>query len=104
MEKEKRWIKIGKEKEDKMERDIIVIGGGPAGMASAWACAKLGAKVLLIERYGFLGGMATSGLVGSILGHYLNEEEPAVGGFLKFLIEETNKLGGCEGWETAFKK
>lgn len=87
-----------------MERDIIVIGGGPAGMASAWASAKLRAKVLLIERYGFLGGMATSGLVGSILGHYLNEEEPAVGGFLKFLIEETNKLGGCEGWETAFKK
>ncbi|MCM8772576.1 MAG: FAD-dependent oxidoreductase [Candidatus Omnitrophica bacterium] len=87
-----------------IERDIIVVGGGPSGMASAWACAKLGAKVLLIERYGFLGGMATNGLVGSILGHYLNEREPAVGGFLKFLIEKTNKFGGCEKWDTAYKK
>ncbi|MCM8832381.1 MAG: FAD-dependent oxidoreductase [Candidatus Omnitrophica bacterium] len=87
-----------------MERDVIVIGGGPSGMAASWACAKLGAKVLLVERYGFLGGMATSGLVGSILGHYLNENQPAVSGFLKFLIEKTHKMDGCENWEKAFKK
>ncbi|HOK55718.1 MAG TPA: FAD-dependent oxidoreductase [bacterium] len=87
-----------------MEKDIIVIGGGPAGMASAWGCAKQGAKVLLIERYGFLGGMATAGFVGSILGHYLNEKEPAVSGFLKFLIEKTYQMDGCEKWESAFRK
>ena len=87
-----------------MERDIIVIGGGPAGIAASWASAKLGAKVLLIEKYGFPGGMATAGLVESILGHYLNEKEPAVSGFLKFLIEKTNEFGGCEKWENAFKK
>jgi len=87
-----------------MERDIVIIGGGPAGLSASWSSAKLGANVLLIERYGFLGGMATNGLVGSILGHYLSEKEPAVSGFLKFLIEKTHKLGGCEKWEDAYKK
>ncbi len=87
-----------------MEKDVVVIGGGPAGMAAAWASSKLGADVLLTERYGFLGGMATSGLVGGILGHYFNENEPAVSGFLKLLIEKTNKLGGCEKWESVYKK
>ena len=87
-----------------MKCDIAVTEEAPSGIASAWASARLGAKVLLIERYGFLGGMATTGLVGSILGHYLREKEPAVCGFLKFLIEKTNYLGGCEKWETAFKK
>ena len=43
--------------------DIIVCGGGPGGVCSAVAAARAGKKVLLIERYGFLGGMATAGLV-----------------------------------------
>ncbi|HXK45640.1 MAG TPA: FAD-dependent oxidoreductase, partial [bacterium] len=87
-----------------MKADIIVIGAGPAGMAAAWAAAKNGADTLLIERYGFCGGMATTGIIGSILGHYLNEKEPAVAGFLKALVEKTAELDGCEKWETAFKK
>jgi hypothetical protein len=43
--------------------DIIVAGGGPGGVCAAVAAARAGKKVLLIERYGFLGGMATAGLV-----------------------------------------
>ncbi len=43
--------------------DIIVLGGGPAGCAAAIAAGRLGANVLLVERYGYLGGMATGGLV-----------------------------------------
>ena len=43
--------------------DVIVAGGGPGGCGAAVAAGRLGAKVLLIERYGFLGGMATAGLV-----------------------------------------
>lgn len=43
--------------------DIVVVGGGPGGVGAAVGAAKEGASVLLIERYGFLGGMATAGLV-----------------------------------------
>ena len=43
--------------------DVIVTGGGPGGVPAAVAAARNGARVLLIERYGFLGGMATAGLV-----------------------------------------
>src|SRR5439155_6409415 len=43
--------------------DVAVVGGGPAGTAAAVAAARLGADVLLIERYGHLGGLSTGGLV-----------------------------------------
>jgi len=43
--------------------DVAVIGGGPAGCAAAWAAAKAGADVTLIERYNCLGGLSTGGLV-----------------------------------------
>ncbi len=45
------------------EADIVVCGGGPAGTAAALAAARRGASVLLLERYGCLGGLATGGLV-----------------------------------------
>ena len=48
--------------------DVIVAGGGPAGIAAAVSAARLGAKTALIERYGILGGMLTSGHVQPILG------------------------------------
>lgn len=43
--------------------DVLVCGGGFAGVAAAACAARNGAKVLLLERYGFLGGMCTAGLV-----------------------------------------
>ena len=43
--------------------DVLVCGGGPGGVCAAVAAAREGKKVLLIEQYGFLGGMATAGLV-----------------------------------------
>ena len=44
--------------------DVVVCGGGPSGVMAAIAAARNGAKTLLVEKYGFLGGMATAGLVG----------------------------------------
>ncbi len=43
--------------------DVVVVGGGPAGCAAAWAAAKTGADVTLVERYNCLGGLSTGGLV-----------------------------------------
>ena len=43
--------------------DVVVVGGGPGGIAAAASAARNGATTCLIERYGFLGGMATAGLV-----------------------------------------
>ena len=45
------------------ETDVLVVGGGPAGTAAAIAAGRLGAEVLLVERYNHLGGLSTGGLV-----------------------------------------
>ena len=45
------------------ETDILVVGAGPAGLAAALSAARLGAKVILLDRYGKLGGLATGGIV-----------------------------------------
>ena len=45
------------------QTDVLVVGGGPAGYAAAVAAARNGADVILMERYGYLGGMATGGMV-----------------------------------------
>jgi FAD dependent oxidoreductase len=45
------------------ETDVLVIGGGPAGTSAAIAAGRLGADVMLVERYNHLGGLSTGGLV-----------------------------------------
>ena len=53
--------------------DVCVAGGGPAGLGAALAAARLGARVCLLERHGFLGGNFTAASVGTICGLYVNE-------------------------------
>jgi heterodisulfide reductase subunit A-like polyferredoxin len=45
------------------ETQVLVVGGGSAGVAAAVAAAREGADVMLVERYGQLGGLATGGLI-----------------------------------------
>src|SRR5687767_15185202 len=45
------------------ETDVLVVGGGPAGLGAALGAVQAGARVILAERYGFLGGNATAALV-----------------------------------------
>ena len=54
------------------DADVVVAGGGPAGLGAALAAARLGARVVLCERYGFLGGNFTVASVGTICGLYLD--------------------------------
>lgn len=50
------------------EADVVVLGGGPAGIAAAAAAARSGAATILLERYGFLGGMGTAAMVTNFCG------------------------------------
>jgi len=52
--------------------DVVVVGGGMAGVISALAAAEQGASVMLIEKGSCLGGVATEGMLGEINGAYLN--------------------------------
>ena len=54
------------------EYDVVVLGGGPAGIAAAASAAALGRKTLLVERYGFLGGMGTAAGVTNFCGLHAN--------------------------------
>src|SRR4051794_31568297 len=62
--------------------DVVVAGGGAAGVAAAVGAARCGAHTLLLERYGFLGGAATNALVLSYCGFFTAGEPPVrtVGG------------------------
>ena len=61
--------------------DVLVVGGGPAGIAAAVSAARHGARTLLVERYGFLGGMGTAGGVTNFAGLYGKR-----GGVMKQLV------------------
>ena len=52
--------------------DVVVLGGGPAGITAAAAAARAGRSTLLIERYGFLGGMGTAAGVTNFCGLHAN--------------------------------
>jgi hypothetical protein len=58
-----------------LDADVVVVGGGSAGLASAVAAAQSGARTVLIERYGFFGGNATAAWVGTICGLYRKDGE-----------------------------
>lgn len=70
--------------------DILVAGGGPAGATAAICAARLGAKVLLVEGTGCLGGMGTSGYV-CAWDPMANGEQMVVGGFMRELVETMYK-------------
>lgn len=79
------------------EADVLVVGGGPAGIAAASCAARHGARTLLVERYGFLGGMGTAGGVTNFAGLYGKrdgETVQLVHGMVDELLERIDRLGG----------
>lgn len=79
------------------EFDVVVVGGGPAGLAASVSAAKHGARTLLVERYGFLGGMGTAGGVTNFAGLYgrkNGEMQQVVHGVTDELLQRIDALGG----------
>ncbi len=79
------------------EYDVAVLGGGPAGLAAATGAARQGVRVLLIERYGFLGGMGTAAGVTNFCGLHANvfgEIKQVVHGVADELLERMRTLDG----------
>ena len=79
------------------EYEIAVLGGGPAGIAAAVAAARAGRRTLLIERYGFLGGMGTAAGVTNFCGLHANvhgEMRRLVQGIASELLSRIDRLGG----------
>jgi glycine/D-amino acid oxidase-like deaminating enzyme len=76
--------------------DVLVVGGGNAGCAAALAAARSGARTLLVERYGFLGGTATAAMVGPWMTFHSGADR-IVGGIAQEIVERLMTLGGSPG-------
>ena len=95
------------------ETDVLVVGGGPAGLGAALGAAAAGARVILAERYGFLGGNATAALVMPLMSFHTQRLEferagvselmptdhgpghPVIAGVLQNLLERLVEAGGA---------
>lgn len=79
------------------EYEVVVLGGGPAGIVAAASAARAGRKTLLIERYGFLGGMGTAAGVTNFCGLHGNvhgEHRRLVQGMASDLLARIDRLNG----------
>ena len=89
------------------EYEVVVLGGGPAGLAAAATAAKHGRRTLLVERYGFLGGMGTAAGVTNFCGLHANVHgavRQVVHGFTDELLAQLDQLGGLNAAHLIFGK
>jgi len=87
--------------------EVAVLGGGPAGIAAAAAAARAGRRTLLVERYGFLGGMGTAAGVTNFCGLHANvhgEMRRVVQGVASELLARMDTLGGLNAPHLVFGK
>jgi NADPH-dependent 2,4-dienoyl-CoA reductase/sulfur reductase-like enzyme len=102
--------------------DVLVVGGGPAGIGAALGAAAAGASVVLAERYGFVGGNATAALVAPLTSYHRElaaavrgddtrmlptdhgDGEPIIDGALRTLLDRLDATGGSlpAGPDTGF--
>ena len=80
-----------------IKKDVVVIGGGPGGLAAAVTAAREGASVLLVERLGYLGGQLGSGL--PLLGFLDKKRRCIIGGFAQEFVDRLQAIGASYGHE-----
>jgi len=87
--------------------DVVVLGGGPSGLAAAAAAGARGCRTLLIERYGFLGGMGTAAGVTNFCGLFANvhgDIQQVVHGVADDLLARIDRYGGLNAPHLVFGK
>src|SRR5258708_27928345 len=77
--------------------DVLASGGGMAGTVAAIAAARQGARTVLFERHGFLGGAATAGAVGPFVGWETRAGRRVIAGFAQEIVDRLPALGGSAG-------
>jgi hypothetical protein len=76
--------------------DVLICGGGPAGIAAAVAASRQGARTMLVESQGCLGGVATSGLIGVLMGSWSRDGEySVVAGIFDEIVDRLAEQGGA---------
>ncbi|RAU96575.1 FAD-dependent oxidoreductase [Paenibacillus sp. YN15] len=80
-----------------LDTDIVVCGGGPAGINAALAAGRSGAKTLLIERYGFLGGMSTIALVYPWMTFHTEGGKQVIAGIAQEIVDRLQAEGASPG-------
>ena len=93
---DRRFVEDSREIPVVREVDVVVVGGGPGGCAAAVSAARNGAKTVLLERYGHLGGMATGGLVNIIPNLADIYGSQGIGGFCQEFIRRVKARGGAD--------
>src|ERR1700756_4358835 len=81
------------------EFDVVVVGGGPAGIMAATAAARAGCSTLLIERYGFLGGAGTAGGLSTFCGLHARTygaDVRVIRGLADELLDRLGKVDGAQ--------
>lgn len=89
------------------EADVVVLGGGPAGITAAVAAARNGARTLLVERYGFLGGNGTIAMVTNFAGMHAildGEIHQLVHGIADDILARIDHFGGLNAVHTVLGK
>src|SRR5713226_17437 len=79
----------------KAETEVLVIGGGTAGVSAAVAAARNGAEVILVERLGYLGGLATGGLIALLLTLDDGRGRQVIGGLCQEITDRLAKRGAA---------
>lgn len=80
----------------KHKTQVLIVGGGTAGSVAAIAAARCGVKVTLVERYGFLGGLLTGGLVGPMMSFHAGSQQ-VVQGIPHEVVERLKTIGASPG-------